>query len=218
MKTLTEMKKVCCFNRFFLFAVALSLVSTFISCSSDDEEPNIPVYSVKDVEGTYSGKMLTVSIVPTLLQNYGKSNQPVGIDVNAEVKDDQIFIKKFPVDDLIKGIIEDPESAEAIIKAIGDVDYEIPYKAAFDDNKNNILLQLSPEPLTLEIKTEPVQKADGEETPSITVKVSIKADEKGNFAYQGKKLTFKIQTTEVLVNNEPFEFPVTTFSFGMIKN
>ena len=54
MKTLTKMKKVCCLSRFVLLVMALGMTSIFTSCSSDDDE-NIPVYSLKDVEGTYSG-------------------------------------------------------------------------------------------------------------------------------------------------------------------
>ena len=63
MKTLTEMKKVCCLGRFVLLVMALGLASTFSSCSSDDDE-SIPVYSIKDVEGTYSGKMQTTKPGP----------------------------------------------------------------------------------------------------------------------------------------------------------
>ena len=154
MKTLTKMKKVCCLSRFVLLAMALGMTSIFTSCSCVDDE-NIQVYSLKDVEVT----------------------------VNAELKDNHILISKFPVEDLIKSIIEDPDAAEAIIKAVGDVEYKIPYQAAFNDNKDNILLQMSPEPLVLEIAMEPqpIRKTEGEEeTPKLTVKVTIKADEKGS--------------------------------------
>ena len=137
MKTLTKMKKVCCLSRFVLLAMALGMTSIFTSCSSDDDE-NIPVYSLKDVEGTYSGKMQTTSIAP--LEN-AENEAEDGVTVNAELKDNHILISKFPVEDLIKSIIEDPDAAEAIIKAVGDVEYKIPYQAAFNDNKDNILLQ-----------------------------------------------------------------------------
>ena len=152
MKTLIEMKKVYCFNRFVLFVMVLSLATTFTSCSNDDDE-DIPVYSLKDVEGNYLGKMTTESapVIPT--ENAGESEEPVGIEVNAEVKDNEIAINNFPVDDLIKSIIEDPDQAEIIIKAIGDINYKIPYTATFNENKDNILLQLQPEPL--EIKFDP---------------------------------------------------------------
>lgn len=217
MKTLTEMKKVCCLSRFVLLVMALGLASTFSSCSSDDDE-NIPVYSIKDVEGTYSGKMQTTSVAP--LESTENETEE-GVAVNAELKDNHILISKFPVDDLIKSIITDPDAAEAIIKAVGDIEYKIPYQAAFNDNKDNILLQLSPEPLVLEIAMDqPLVKAEGEEeeTPKLTVKVTIKADEKGKYTYEGQKLTFAIQATEVTVNEEVFDtFPATTFSFDMTK-
>ena len=127
MKTLIEMKKVYCFNRFVLFVMVLSLATTFTSCSNDDDE-DIPVYSLKDVEGNYLGKMTTESapVIPT--ENAGESEEPVGIEVNAEVKDNEIAINKFPVDDLIKSIIEDPDQAEIIIKAIGDINYKVTTK------------------------------------------------------------------------------------------
>ena len=53
MKTLIEMKKVYCFNRFVLFVMVLSLATTFTSCSNDDDE-DIPVYSLKELEAVAS--------------------------------------------------------------------------------------------------------------------------------------------------------------------
>lgn len=76
MKTLTKMKKVCCFNRFVLLAMTLSMVTSFTACSSDDDS-DIPVYSLKDVDGNYSGTMLTESppSVPRQMQKRGKNRQ-----------------------------------------------------------------------------------------------------------------------------------------------
>lgn len=76
MKTLTKMKKVCCFNRFVLLAMTLSMVTSFTACSSDDDS-DIPVYSLKDVDGNYSGTMLTESTpsVPRQMQKRGKNRQ-----------------------------------------------------------------------------------------------------------------------------------------------
>ena len=113
MKTLTKMKKVCCLSRFVLLVMALGMTSIFTSCSSDDDE-NIPVYSLKDVEGTYSGKMQTTSIAP--LEN-AENEAGDGVTVNAELKDNHILISKFPVEDLIKSIIEDPDAVEAFTQA-----------------------------------------------------------------------------------------------------
>lgn len=217
MKTLIEMKKVYCFNRFVLFVMVLSLATTFTSCSNDDDE-DIPVYFLKDVEGNYLGKMTTESapVIPT--ENAGESEEPVGIEVNAEVKDNEIAINKFPVDNLIKSIIEDPDQAEIIIKAIGDINYKIPYTATFNENKDNILLQLQPEPLEIKFDPSTQLTANEKELTEITVIVTVQADEKGDFAYNGKTLKFAIKATKVEVGNTTLDkFPITTFNFDMSK-
>lgn len=220
MKTLTNRKKASCFNRFVLFVVAISLISTFTACSNDDGD-NIPIYSTKDVEGNYTGLMLTESEpVVNPHQNAGKEGEaPKGIEVKAEVKDNQIIIDKLPVDELIKSIITDESQAEIIIKGIGDVSYTIPYTPTFDENKNHILLQLKPEPLVIKFAAPvPEPHADEEETNEISIKVTIETNENGNFTYDGSILKFAIKATKVEVGELPFEeFPATTFSFNMTK-
>lgn len=221
MKTLTNRKKTSCFNRFVLFVVAISLISTFTACSNDDDGDNIPIYSTKDVEGNYTGLMLTESEpVVNPHQNAGKEGEaPEGIEVKAEVKDNQIKIDKLPVDELIKSIITDEGQAEIIIKGIGDVSYAIPYTPTFDESKNHILLQLKPEPLVIKFAAPvPEPHADEEETNEISIKVTIETNENGNFTYDGSILKFAIKATKVEVGELPFEeFPATTFSFNMTK-
>ena len=193
MKTLTKMKKVCCFNRFVLLAMTLSMVTSFTACSSDDDS-DIPVYSLKDVDGNYSGTMLTEST-------------PVS----------QIMIKKLPVDDLIKSIVGE-ENAGAIIENLGDINYNIPYTPTFDEGKSNILLQLKPEPLEIKY-TEPIQvQEEGQEPAENLITVTIEAEKNGVYAYDGKKLAFVIKATGVKVGDVNFpNFPVTTFTFSMVK-
>lgn len=219
MKTLTKMKKVCCFNRFVLFAMALSLVTTFTACSSDDDDSNIPVYSLKDVDGNFSGTMLTEPSVATL-ESTGEGEEPTGVAVTAEVKDNQIMIKKLPLDDLIKSIVNDDEIAAGIIEKLGDINYNIPYTPTFDESKANILLQLKPEPLELKLVNEPAptQVEEGEEPSNeIIIKVTIEADKNGIYVYEGKKLTFIIKATKVDVAGTDFPFTTTTFTFDMAK-
>ena len=218
MKTLTEIKKVRCFHRLVLFVVALGLITTFTACSNDDDS-DIPVYSLKDVDGNYSGTMLTESDPPVNPQtNSPKEEQPEGATVTAEVKDNQVMIKKLPVDDLIKSIV-DEETAGIIIENLDDINYNIPYTAAFnDDSKGSILLQLKPEPLEIKYTIPTQAQADGEEAPQITIKVTIEAEEKGQYTYKDQKLTFEIKATKVEVEGQPFEeFSPTTFSFDMAK-
>ena len=215
MKTLTKMKKVCCFNRFVLFAMALSMVTSFTACSSDDDS-DIPVYSLKDVDGNYSGTMLTESAAVNPQENAEEGEEPAGAQVTAEVKDNQIMIKKLPVDDLIKSIVGE-ENAGVIIENIGDINYNIPYTPTFDENKANILLQLKPEPLEIKL-TIPTQVQEEGQDPEMLIKVTIEAEKNGIYVYEGKKLAFVIKATGVKVGDVNFpNFPVTTFTFSMVK-
>ena len=209
MKIITEIKKTCCFNRFAFLVMSLGLIATFTACSSDDDS-DIPVYSLKDVEGNYSGNMLTETAPSVNPQNYSsKEEQPQGATVTAEVKDNQIMIKSIVGDEI----------GEVIIETLGDIDYNIPYTAAFnDDSKGSILLQLKPEPLEIKYTIPTQVQTEGEEAPQITVKVTIEAEEKGQYTYNDKKLSFVIKATQVEVEGEPLEnFSVTTFSFDMVK-
>lgn len=198
--------------------MALGLITTFTACSNDDDS-DIPVYSLKDVDGNYSGTMLTESDLPVNPQtNSPKEEQPEGATVTAEVKDNQVMIKKLPVDDLIKSIVGE-EAAGIIIENLDDINYNIPYTAAFnDDSKGSIPLQLKPEPLEIKYTIPTQAQADGEEAPQITIKVTIEAEEKGQYTYKDQKLTFEIKATKVEVEGQPFEdFSPTTFSFDMDK-
>lgn len=218
MKTLTKMKKVCCFNRFVLFAMALSIVSSFTACSSDDDDSNIPVYSLKDVDGTYSGTMLTESEPVNSPENAKEGEKPAGAEVTAEVKDNQIMIKKLPVDDLIKSIIDNDEVAEGIIANLGEINYNISYTPTFDENKNNILLQLKPEPLEIKFIAPVQAQEEGEEPAEILITVTIQAEKNGVYTYEGKKLAFIIKATEVKIGEDNYrDFPITTFTFSMVK-
>ena len=217
MKIITEIKKACCFNRFAFLVMSLGLIATFTACSSDDDS-DIPVYSLKDVEGNYSGNMLTETAPSVNPQNYSfKEEQPQGATVTAEVKDNQIMIKKLPVDDLIKSIVGE-ENAGAIIENLGDINYNIPYTPTFDEGKSNILLQLKPEPLEIKY-TEPIQvQEEGQEPAENLITVTIEAEKNGVYAYDGKKLAFVIKATGVKVGDVNFpNFPVTTFTFSMVK-
>ena len=177
------------------------------------------VYEGADVQYTVLDSSIKEDIVlqqPTDREVYEYELQIPGYQ--AEVKDNQVMIKKLPVDDLIKSIV-DEETAGIIIENLDDINYNIPYTAAFnDDSKGSILLQLKPEPLEIKYTIPTQVQTEGEEAPQITVKVTIEAEEKGQYTYKDKKLTFVIKATQVEVEGEPLEnFSVTTFSFDMVK-
>ena len=177
------------------------------------------VYEGADVQYTVLDSSIKEDIVlqqPTDREVYEYELQIPGYQ--AEVKDNQVMIKKLPVDDLIKSIVGE-EAAGIIIENLDDINYNIPYTAAFnDDSKGSIPLQLKPEPLEIKYTIPTQAQADGEEAPQITIKVTIEAEEKGQYTYKDQKLTFEIKATKVEVEGQPFEdFSPTTFSFDMDK-
>ena len=210
MKTLTQTKRVSCFNFYFLFVMAFGLVISFSSCSNDDDQ--IPVQSLKDVDGEYIGKMLAVNTNPQV-KSVGEPNQ--GVDVNADIKNDSVFINKFPISDLVKSIINDEENAETIIKAIGDINYKVYYQAVFNEMKDSIYMQLKPEPLNF--KFEIPAENEGDEATKVNITVTLTSVNKGAFAYENKNLKFGLQATEVKMNDNPIQFPLTSLNFNLNK-
>ena len=213
MKTLTEMKKVHFMSRFSLLTIALSLIIGFSSCGNDDAD--IPKYSLSDVNGNYTGKMQTLVVQPTFEST---ASPEQGVDITAEVKDNNVLFKKFPVEDLIKSILGDNENTASIISAIGDVNYQVAYQASFNDNQDIIKLNLEPKPLEISFSIPTPAPTDAEETPDYKVKVTITAEENGTFTYENQKLNFTLHATEVTVNDEKLEeFQPTSFKFELDK-
>lgn len=209
MKTLTEMKKRCCMNRFSLLIVAIGLVIGLSSCGDDDSK--IPTFTIKDVEGSYKGKMLTSQ---PQIKSTGETAE--GADITAKVKDRKLSFDKFPVEDLIKSIVGE-EAAAPIIAAIGNVTYEVAFDATFNENKNDAIhLKLDPKPLELNFEI-PASTSEGEPIP-FNVKVTITADQQGIFTYATKKLELSLHATQVTLNGNPFDlFKPTTFKFNLNK-
>lgn len=218
MKTLTNMKKVCFMNRFSLLVVAVCVAIGFSSCGSDD--PEVPVFSTKDVEGSYTGKMVALNVQP----NEATEEPAQGTDITAEVKDNNVVFNKFPIADIVKSIVGE-EAAGPIIEAIGDVKYQVAYQATFNEKNEIINLQLEPKPLEISFAIPAAQEGEGEgegegEEPNmVNVTVTVIADQQGTYTYAGDKLTFKLHASEVLVGEEKFEaFVPTTFDFDLNKN
>lgn len=208
------MEKVHYLKRFVFLVMALGLVTTFTSCDDDNEpKPNAP--ALTDVVGDYTGKMQTAYVSP--LAEEGE--EPQGTDVSAEVTNENVAFEKFPVADLITAILGE-DAAPGIIEAIGDVSYKVKYTPTFNDDKTAISMTFAPEPLILEINFPTAETTEGEgegEAPDLKVEVTVAAPEAGSFIYAGSKLAFKLQATGVKVNNEPIEFPATTFSFDLAE-
>ena len=101
---------------------------------------------------------------------------------------------------------------------MGDINYNIPYTPTFDESKSNILLQLKPEPLEIKYTAPTQVQEEGQEPAEILITVTIEAEKKGVYAYDGKKLAFIIKATGVKVGETDLnDFPITTFTFSMVK-
>ena len=92
MKTLIEMKKVYCFNRFVLFVMVLSLATTFTSCSNDDDE-DIPVYYDEERDQTLYAKFGTNISDPRQAESIDTSNIPRLLDAGISSSADLVLHK-----------------------------------------------------------------------------------------------------------------------------
>ncbi|MDR2916971.1 MAG: DUF4840 domain-containing protein [Tannerella sp.] len=172
------------------------------SCSDDDDDP-VKEPTVEAVIGEYSGKMYVAA--PVTYASESKAEQTGGTDISATVKNDSVYFAKFPVDDIVKAIAPS-ELVEAIIGALGDVKYEIGYKATMNTAKDSVVMTFDPKPLELKISL-------SENTQEI--KVDISATDKGSYSIDKKKLKFAINVDGVTINEEPLKDFKSQFSFDM---
>ncbi|MDR1221696.1 MAG: DUF4840 domain-containing protein [Tannerella sp.] len=202
------MKKESKLKHLFVSLVMLGCSFGFTACDKNKDDPaKEPLLT--DVYGNYLGKM-TTAVTPA---TYDTGVSTEGEDISATVNNDTVTFAKFPVENIIKAILQDvpEEGVGAIIGLLGDVKYEIGYKAEFNAAKDGISMTFDPKPLILAVPTPTLTG----EVQSVTVSVS--ADEKGSYAVEGKTLKFSIKVTGVTVDGDDFPVPPMTFSFNMNK-
>ena len=125
------------------------------------------------------------------------------------MKNDTVYFEDFPVRDLVASIVGE-ESADALVEAIGTVNYKVGYKASMTTAKDSVYMEVSPKPLELSI---PV---DEENTMAVSVEVS--AADKANYEFETQNLNLKLKAEKVWVNEQEFPiFPVTDLTFEMTK-
>lgn len=165
---------------------------TFASCSDDDDKtPTVP--TVEDVNGEFSGKMTYAM---------AKAAAEEGTTLDLTVKNDSVNFQEFPFEPLVKAIITDEAAAEAIIKAIGTLEYKINYTAVMNAANDSVVMTLKPEPLTI---------------AAAAVEVTIEA-ETASYAIKDKNLKFNLKAAKVKVAGNDFAtWAPIDLSFDMKK-
>lgn len=200
-----------------LFVSLMIMGSTLglTSCSDDDDVVDNPIeVTTKTMYGDYEGKMTTMA------STLSKSEELVGVNVKANVDNDTVCIKNFPIKDVVMSIVGDEAVADDIVALVGDIDYKIGYKPALSSAKDFILMVMEPEPLKINLKM-PTQ--EGEEAQTMAIEVKVTASDNAEYGVEESKLKFDITATEVMLGEGEEQvalpgFNPTTFSFELNQN
>ena len=153
---------------------------TFTACS-DDDEPTPDEPKTEDVYGNYTGTM-TFKTEEEVANEANESGETAGIAVSATVKNDTVYFENFPVRDLVASIVGE-KLADALVEAIGTVNYKVGYKASMTTAKDSVYMEMSPKPLELSIPvdvaktTVSLKHAVTKLTLQTTVETSVEAGE-----------------------------------------
>ncbi|MDR1380828.1 MAG: DUF4840 domain-containing protein [Tannerella sp.] len=200
------MKKESNLKLFTVSLVMLGCSIGFASCSKDDDKTKEPTSDA--VYGEYAGKMYVTAISPQMAAA-ADDPQTSGLDINATVKSDTVFFEDFPVQMIVASMVP-AEMLDAIMGAIGKVQYKIGYKAALNETKDGFVLEADPKPLELTI---PLSATEIQ-----FVKVTVSATDKGDYSVGNKNLKFSIKANSVTVNETPLPgFSELPFSFDLNK-
>ncbi|AZB11781.1 DUF4840 domain-containing protein [Chryseobacterium sp. G0162] len=179
----------------FLTAILIVLTGfSLYSCSVDG--PEIRPVKLEDVNGNYKGRLITI-------QGDSKSEKIK----NFKAKKDTIMFSEFPVDEIVKTVVKDPLKAEAAIKAVGKVKYDIKYTASINAGNNVIELSLSPKPLMILIPVDGVNKK---------TEVVLNAKQKGFYVGMDGSLRFALTAEKITVDGTvlaPYEAINYNFPF-----
>ncbi|BAP29475.1 uncharacterized protein CHSO_0438 [Chryseobacterium sp. StRB126] len=179
----------------FLTAILMVVTGfTLYSCSVDG--PEIRPVTLEDVNGDYKGRLITIQ----------GDNRTEKIK-NFKAKKDTIMFSEFPVDEIVKSVIKDPLKAEAAIKAVGKVKYEIKYTASVNAVNNVVELSFAPTPLVIQIPVDGVTKK---------TEIGLIAKQKGFYVGMDGSLRFALTAEKITVDGTvlaPYETINYNFPF-----
>lgn len=179
------------------FVIAILLVFTgftFYSCNNDG--PEIPPVKLDDVKGNYKGRLITI-----------QGNVKTEKIKDFKVKKDTIAFAEFPVDEIVKTVVKDPVKAEAAIKAIGKVKYDLKYTASVNTSSNALELLFAPKVMEIGIPVDGVTKK---------TEVTLVAKQKGFYVGLDGSLRFALIADKITVDGTvlaPYEAINYNFPF-----
>ena len=204
-----ETMKTVFLKNWLAFGLMALAAFGFAACSDDDgTTPPPPGADETVVEGSYAG---TMSVVEAAAPAEGEdADEPAGTAVEAAVSAEAVGFTDFPIRDLVVRIVGE-DSADAIVEAVGKVDYSIPYTAEMSEDKSTVAMTLSPETLTISMPVE------GAEPLEIAVAISAAAD--ATYTVESSKLGFALSVDGVTLGGEALEgFEAFSLDFDLAKN
>lgn len=204
-----ETMKTVFLKNWLAFGLMALAAFGFAACSDDDgTTPPPPGADETVVEGSYAG---TMSVVEAAAPAEGEdADEPAGTAVEAAVSAEAVGFTDFPIRDLVVRIVGE-DSADAIVEAVGKVDYSIPYTAEMSEDKSAVAMTLSPETLVISMPIE------GAEPLEIAVAISAAAD--ATYTVESSKLGFALSVDGVTLGGEALEgFEAFSLDFDLAKN
>lgn len=185
----------------------------FTACSEEDDGGTTPPPTDPDetvVVGAYTGTMAVVEVAPTADENAGEPAEPAGTAVEATVSADAVEFADFPIRDLVVRIVGE-ESADAIVEAVGKIDYSVAYTAAMSEDKATVAMTLAPEALKISM---PIEGSD-----PLEIDVTISAGADATYTVESGKLGFTLSVEGVSLGGEAMEgFEAFSLGFDLAKN
>lgn len=181
--------------RFFMTVLMVLAGLTLFSCN-DNDGPDIPPVKMEELPGNYKGKLIIVQ----------GTTKREGIK-EFKVKKDTISFAEFPIGEIVKTVVKDPEKAENAIKSLGKVKYDIKYAAVINTANNVIELTLAPKTMELQIPVDGVNKKTVVEFVSKQKGYYVGMDRTIRYALTADKITVDgtvVTPYEVIDYNFPF--------------
>ena len=172
-------------NKWMVATLLAGACCIMAACDDDNDNGGImPPPTDPDIEavcGTYRGTMTVVETAPVTDEG---ADEPSGTALDARVTNTAIAFMDFPIRDLVIKVLGTDEGIDAIIEAIGTVEYAIPYTASMNEDKTSVVLSLDPAILVLNLPA----GNDAEESAGTEIEVAISAEADGTYAWNRRNL------------------------------